>query len=189
MLSLTYYYIAHFTGKSRRVELVFRVQNQRCVQCALVQLLGRLACQQVEHMGGDHPKSYLGVDRNRKAIEFCRKSYSIEELSFDQGDAEALQFDDQSFDVIINVEASHCYGDMAQFVREVARLLRPGGYFLYADFRSTAEQEALRWFRQAIDDRALVDSTALSHLKANHWRDPLLDSAAFQQLREPVGAL
>ena len=91
-----------------------------------------------------NPKSYLGVDRNPQAIEFCRHHYSLEELSFAQGDAEALQFDDQTFDAIINVEASHCYGDMAQFVREVARLLRPGGYFLYADFRSTAEQEDLR---------------------------------------------
>jgi tetratricopeptide (TPR) repeat protein len=51
------------------------------------------------------------------------------------------------------------------------------------------EEEALRWFRQAIDDRALVDGTALSHMKANHWRDPLLDTTAFQQLRDRVGAL
>ncbi|MDA2910829.1 class I SAM-dependent methyltransferase [Nitrospiraceae bacterium AH_259_D15_M11_P09] len=90
-----------------------------------------------------NPKSYLAVDRNPKAIEFCRQHYSIEDLSFTQGDAEALQFDDQTFDVIINVEASHCYGNMAHFLEEVARILRPGGYFLFADFRSALEQEAL----------------------------------------------
>ena len=67
-----------------------------------------------------------------------------------QGDAEALQFDDHSFDAIINVEASHCYGNMAQFLKEVNRLLRPDGYFLYADFRTQADYTMLReYFMQS----------------------------------------
>jgi SAM-dependent methyltransferase len=36
---------------------------------------------------------------------------------------------------VINVEASHCYPDFPRFLREVARVLRPGGHFLYTDFR------------------------------------------------------
>src|SRR5690606_38010974 len=41
---------------------------------------------------------------------------------------------DHSFDIIINIESSHCYGDRAAFFKEVARTLKPSGYFLYADF-------------------------------------------------------
>jgi ubiquinone/menaquinone biosynthesis C-methylase UbiE len=84
------------------------------------------------------PKTMLGVDRNPKAIKFCRNHHAVRDLSFVQGDAEALQFDDHSFDTIINVEASHCYGNMTRFLKEVSRLLRPGGYFLSADFRTQA---------------------------------------------------
>jgi ubiquinone/menaquinone biosynthesis C-methylase UbiE len=84
------------------------------------------------------PKTMLGVDRNPNAIEFCRNYHAVRDLSFVQGDAEALQFDDHSFDAIINVEASHCYGNMTRFLTEVTRLLRPGGYFLFADFRTQA---------------------------------------------------
>ncbi|MEZ4656921.1 MAG: class I SAM-dependent methyltransferase [Caldilineaceae bacterium] len=85
-----------------------------------------------------HPKAMLGVDRNPSAIEFCRNHHAVKDLAFVQGDAEALQFDSHSYDAIINIEASHCYGNMAQFLKEVNRLLRPGGYFLYADFRTQA---------------------------------------------------
>ncbi|MEI9865086.1 MAG: methyltransferase domain-containing protein [Limisphaerales bacterium] len=56
-------------------------------------------------------------------------------LSFVQGDAENLPFDPSTFDAVINVEASHCYPDFPRFLAEVARVLRPGGHFLYADFR------------------------------------------------------
>ncbi len=89
------------------------------------------------------PESMLGVDRNPKAINFCRRHHLVDGLSFTQGDAEALRFEDGSIDAIINVEASHCYGDMARFLKEVARLLKPGGYFLSADFRTKSGQALL----------------------------------------------
>jgi ubiquinone/menaquinone biosynthesis C-methylase UbiE len=80
-------------------------------------------------------RSVLGIDYNTKAIEFCRAHHAAPNLSFEQGNALALAFDDQSFDIIVNIEASHCYGDIQKFLNEVFRLLRPGGYFLFADFR------------------------------------------------------
>src|ERR1700690_3091246 len=52
-----------------------------------------------------------------------------------QGDAENLPFEKNTFDVVINVEASHCYPNFPRFLSEVARVLRHGGHFLYADFR------------------------------------------------------
>ena len=49
-----------------------------------------------------------GIDFSKKAIEFCRKYYSVDGLSFAQGDAENLPLADNSVDVIINLESSHC---------------------------------------------------------------------------------
>lgn len=56
-------------------------------------------------------------------------------LDFIKGDAEALPFEDESFDAVINVESSHCYGSMDAFLTQVRRVLRPGGSFLHADLR------------------------------------------------------
>lgn len=81
------------------------------------------------------PARYTGLDLNREGIGFCQKRHRVDGLSFIQGDAENLPFADGAFDVVINVEASHCYPDFPRFLAEVARVLRPGGHFLYADFR------------------------------------------------------
>lgn len=81
------------------------------------------------------PTSYTGLDLNRSAIDFCRKRHHLSGLDFVQGNAESLPFADQSFDAVINVEASHGYPRFPCFLAEVARVLRPGGHFLYTDLR------------------------------------------------------
>jgi ubiquinone/menaquinone biosynthesis C-methylase UbiE len=91
------------------------------------------------------PKHYTGLDLNSAAIAFCRERHRVPGLAFAVGDAERLPFEDASFDALINVEASHCYPTFARFLAEVQRVLRPGGDFLYADFRfedGLAEWEA-----------------------------------------------
>lgn len=99
------------------------------------------------------PRSLVGVDLTASAIDFCQKHYSVPGLSFRRGNAEGLEFDDASFDAIINVESSHCYPSMPRFLREVHRLLKPGGRFLFADFR---EQEGLETLRQQIRQSGLT---------------------------------
>lgn len=81
------------------------------------------------------PANYTALDLNEQGVAFCKKRHRVEGLDFVQGDAENIPFPDKSFDVVINVEASHCYTDFPRFLAEVARVLKPGGYFLYADFR------------------------------------------------------
>ncbi len=81
------------------------------------------------------PARYTGLDLNSAGIAFCRKTHQIPGLDFVQGDAGALPFANHSFDVVVNVEASHCYPDFPRFLSEVARVLKPGGSFLHADFR------------------------------------------------------
>lgn len=90
------------------------------------------------------PKSMTGVDISEKAIAFCNRHHSFEGISFFQGDAEYLPFDENTFDVIVNVESSLCYGSMERFLREVFRVLRPNGYFLFTDFRSKDKIDILR---------------------------------------------
>ena len=68
-------------------------------------------------------------------IRFCRQRHRVDGLAFVPGDAERLPFEADTFDAVINVEASHCYPAFPRFLAEAARVLRPGGHLLYADFR------------------------------------------------------
>ena len=81
------------------------------------------------------PSSLIGLDFSREAVSLCNKWYDQENLDFREGNAQDLPFQKNSFDVVYNVESSHCYGDMSKFVSEVFRVLKNGGNFCWTDFR------------------------------------------------------
>lgn len=81
------------------------------------------------------PQKMVGLDYSGQAIKLCKRNHRTEGLSFVKGDAENLPFGNESFDAVINVESSHCYDSMQKFLDEVKKVLRPGGHFLYTDFR------------------------------------------------------
>jgi ubiquinone/menaquinone biosynthesis C-methylase UbiE len=85
------------------------------------------------------PATYTGLDFNAEGIAFCTRRHQLPGVDFVHGDAEHLPLADQSVDAVINVEASHAYGDLGGFLAEVARVLRPGGDLLYTDFRGRNE--------------------------------------------------
>ena len=86
-----------------------------------------------------------GLDVAASAVEFCRRTYGENErLHFVEGSALDLPFPDDSFDVVLNVEASNDYGDRARFFGEVARVLKQDGIFLYTDSFRTEHVEQMR---------------------------------------------
>ena len=52
-----------------------------------------------------------------------------------RGSAQDLPFLSNYFDIVLNLESSHCYPEFEKFLTEVARVLRPGGLFIFADLR------------------------------------------------------
>lgn len=79
------------------------------------------------------------IDLAPQAIAFCRGEHRYPDTEFQVGDAEDLPFDDGSFDALLNIESSHCYPRIERFYAEVARVLRPGGWFLYTDLFVTED--------------------------------------------------
>ncbi|HEX6346919.1 class I SAM-dependent methyltransferase [Umezawaea sp.] len=77
---------------------------------------------------------FLGVELSPLAV---RRSNALlsrgDQLRYVQGDAEALPLGDAEVDVVISVESSHNYPHPERFIAEVARVLKPGGYFSYLD--------------------------------------------------------
>jgi ubiquinone/menaquinone biosynthesis C-methylase UbiE len=81
------------------------------------------------------PSKMTGVDYSKNAVQFSSNTFETPNLYFQLGDAENLPFESEQFDAVVNVESSHCYANMVKFIDEVTRVLKPGGYLSFADFR------------------------------------------------------
>jgi ubiquinone/menaquinone biosynthesis C-methylase UbiE len=82
-------------------------------------------------------RQVIGLDFSGHAIRFCQARHAaLRHVGFVRGHALQLPFPDGSFDLVINVEASHAYRDDAPFLCEVRRVLRVRDRFLYADHRT-----------------------------------------------------
>jgi SAM-dependent methyltransferase len=79
------------------------------------------------------PQRYVGVDLSEQNVRLASDRAARSGLEFIVGQAEKLDFPDATFDVVINIEASHLYDDRTRFFAEVLRVLRPGGTFCYTD--------------------------------------------------------
>jgi SAM-dependent methyltransferase len=137
------------------------------------------------HGGGDSwitrtlgPAKYTGLDLNPAGIRFCQDRHKVSGLTFIQGDAQKLPFPDNSLDAVINIEASHCYPDFPKFLQEVARVLRPGGHFLYADFRFsdlfTAWDKAIAEAPMTVKQSRVINSEVLRGMDRNAGRNKAL---------------
>ncbi|MBP1851645.1 class I SAM-dependent methyltransferase [Rhizobium halophytocola] len=90
------------------------------------------------------PASVTGLDYSPETVRRAERLNSDTPLlTFETGDAEAMPFADGTFDIVINIESSHCYGDVPAFAREVSRVLKPGGWFTFADMRPKSQVKVL----------------------------------------------
>lgn len=84
-----------------------------------------------------HPKakSFTGIDLCAANVVRCNKDFHSHpgKLTFREGDAMS-EVGTSCADVILNVEASHCYPSRAEFFKVVFAALRPGGVFCWTDF-------------------------------------------------------
>ena len=72
---------------------------------------------------------YTGVDLTEAAIELARKRFALSHLNgeFRVSDAENLDFDDESFDLVYSHGVLHHTPDIAAAVSEIHRVLKPRG--------------------------------------------------------------
>lgn len=90
------------------------------------------------------PAFYTGLDLAQSAVDLANKLHVFPNLKFIQGSAEEIPFPDNSIDVVVNVESSHAYGSVENFLNEVKRVLKPGGHLLLVDFRSDNNMDSFR---------------------------------------------
>lgn len=102
----------------------------------------------------------VGLDRSRIAQAAGRMAG----LDIRRGLYQTLPFADDSFDAVVGVEAL-VYGDVAEGLIEIHRVLRPGGHLLVAQFMSHGAEEAQArldeaWRHQGLALARFVDLTA-----------------------------
>ncbi|HYR77146.1 MAG TPA: class I SAM-dependent methyltransferase [Pyrinomonadaceae bacterium] len=73
--------------------------------------------------------NYTGVDLTEASVELARKKFELSGLrgEFRVADAEKLDFADDSFDLVYSHGVLHHTPDTKQSVREIHRVLKPGG--------------------------------------------------------------
>lgn len=87
--------------------------------------------------------SSRGIDKTKDSIDFSNRQHKHKNLTFLIGNANNLPIDDNSCDVVFNVESSHRYESMETFLKEVMRVMRSDGCFLFTDFRYDWEWDEL----------------------------------------------
>jgi ubiquinone/menaquinone biosynthesis C-methylase UbiE len=83
-------------------------------------------------------KKIDACDLNKKNIDYCIKN-SKNKINFQISNAENLKYSNDMFNVVLNVESSHCYKNPLLFFNEVKRVLDPNGIFVYTDVGLTIE--------------------------------------------------
>ena len=81
--------------------------------------------------------SVVGIDAAPEMIDYAsRKARRLSNCRFQLGTAQSLAFADAAFDVVVSSLMMHHLAeeDRLQAVREMRRVLRPGGTLLLADF-------------------------------------------------------
>ncbi len=73
----------------------------------------------------------IGVDPAIGMIEMAKRLTPY--ATFSTGMAESLPLDDASIDLALSTISFHHWQDQATGIREIARVLRPGGYFILVD--------------------------------------------------------
>lgn len=97
-----------------------------------------------------------GLDVNRDMLETARGAAAGLEpmIAWRQGDATALPFDDETFDVVLCQEAVQFLTDRRAAISEMRRVTRPGGRIAFSVFRSLDHHPVYARFAAALGRHA-----------------------------------
>ena len=128
----------HRYWKWRSLQLAHVQAGERALDacCGTGDLALALARRGAEAVGLDFNQEMLRIAEARKS-RIARSGYrtaKIPEVDFVRGDAQALPFDDKSFDVVISAYGLRNLTDWKTGLHEMFRVCRPGGRLLVLEF-------------------------------------------------------
>jgi ubiquinone/menaquinone biosynthesis C-methylase UbiE len=92
-----------------------------------------------------NPARITGIDLNEANIKIAeseKERVKADRVSFIVDDAQQLKhIPSDSVDVVLNIESAFHYPDKTAFLKEIHRVLKPGGQFLIADLLTTRKKK------------------------------------------------
>ena len=135
---------AAFNQQAATYDKDIKGQHARSLYPALLEKLSHIPFQSALDLGcgtgemlklilqQDVGKELYGIDLSEKMLHVA-KSKLPEQVKVLLGDSEALPFPDNTFDVVYCNDSFHHYPAPTNVLREVHRVLKPGGTFLMGD--------------------------------------------------------
>jgi ubiquinone/menaquinone biosynthesis C-methylase UbiE len=129
---------------------------------------GRLPLAMVRH--GNFQGRAIGVDLSRKMLQCASENiYPYEEMvDFIWSPAENLPFADDTFDVVTCLEALEFMADPKVVLREMVRVLRPGGLLLTTQRQNTKLMPGKTWTSSEM--QSILGSMGIENAKAQVWQ-------------------
>lgn len=142
-------------------------------------------------LGADHvewaqagPRSLTGIDLTPRAVELAGERLALYGLASDLrvGDAENLPFEDGSFDLVYSWGVLHHSPDTPRAIREVHRVLRPGGTARIMIYHKHSMVGYMLWLRYGL--LAGRPGTPLAEIYARHLESPGTKAYSVREARE-----
>jgi ubiquinone/menaquinone biosynthesis C-methylase UbiE len=118
------------------------------------------------HIARQYRISVVGTDAEADRVETARRKNSgVDRLSFLVAAATALPFEDASFYLVLSQNVFHHIPDWQAAAEEVARVIRPGGLFLFSDISGPGT--LMRLFSRLEKDHGFHETNELLSLMGN----------------------
>ncbi|MBI5261568.1 MAG: class I SAM-dependent methyltransferase [Bradyrhizobium sp.] len=125
-----------------------------------------------------------GIDFSQSYVDFARARAGSRDISFEQGDASAMKYADQSFDSTLSLLVLNFIPGPEKAVREMARVTKGGGIVAASvwDFRGGAP-----YLRMLFDTAAMLDPEEGGATRARAFSMPLTNPGELTAMWQRIG--
>lgn len=121
-------------------------------------------------------KSVIAYDLSASMLETVEQSAQargLVNLTTHQGYAESLPFEEASFDIVTTRYSAHHWQDVGQALREIRRVLKPGGKAIVMDVMSPGSAVLDIWLQTV---EALRDTSHVRNYASGEWAKMLSEA-------------
>lgn len=127
-------------------------------------------------VAAQHVQQVVAYDLSSQMLEVvaeAAKDRGLENIATRQGYAESLPFEDNVFDVVISRYSAHHWHDVGRALREVNRVLKPGGVLIVMDVMSPGHPVRDIWLQTV---EALRDTSHVRNYSSGEWLSLINDA-------------